>query len=374
VKPARCDRIWELDAYREGRLSGPDALSFERHLRACAECTDRQASDDRLREVAKRLPDAQTPAIDVKRMRRRILNDAAMGLPRQRSRWASVGVAAGVAAAVAGAAGMKHWTGNVPVRGTTPAATQEAAPSLPPATDALAATITPAQGARWSQARDGGYERVRLDDGKVTVHVRPQLANERFVVSVPDGEIEVRGTTFEVTVASGRTTAVRVSDGTVELRLLGFAVRRIGPDEAWPEASAAAPERPAPAAPPASPGPSTTAHRDAPGAPPAATASRSTNNDAETTAYSEAMRLLSSGQNDQAAAALRAFVVAYPGAAEAEDATFLEAVALARAGRADAAGLAAEHHLAAYPSSFHRKEATTLVERAARLRDASASP
>jgi TolA-binding protein len=191
------------------------------------------------------------------------------------------------------------------------------------------------------------------------VHVRPQAANEGFVLLLPDGSIEVRGTTFDVTVENGRTRAVHVDEGIVELRLRGQSVRRLLAGEAWP------PSEPAPANPPVFHAPDA-APRTVASAPIAATSG----DDGRALAYSSAIALLTAGRNDEAAVALHAFFVSHPDAPQAEDASFLEAVALARAGRIDAAGLVAEDHLARFPSSFHEKEAAQLVERAARWRDA----
>jgi hypothetical protein len=228
----------------------------------------------------------------------------------------------------------------------------------------MAGTVTAAPAARWSQSREGTVERVQLDDGTIAVHVRPQRPDERFIVFTPDGEIEVRGTTFDVTVEGGRTTGVHVREGVVELRAVDAPVRRLGAGDAWPAAASGALRPAVPAAPGAAReglGPTFEA-----GAPPVGRAGA----DDAIAEYMEATRLLSAGSNDEAAAALRAFDVAHPTAPQAEDVTFLEAVALARAGRVDAAGLAAEHHLARFPASFHAKEAAVLVVRAARLRDA----
>jgi hypothetical protein len=187
-------------------------------------------------------------------------------------------------------------------------------------------------------------ERVRLEAGSLSIHVRHQQPGERFLVVLPDGDLEVRGTTFDVAVKDDRTTAVHVTEGVVELRLAGLPVRRLEAGGSWPPATAA----------PASP---------------ATSARRTPDRDDGAADYANALRALGAGDNEGASAALRAFVVAHPAAPQIEDATFLEAVALARAGRIDAAGNAAEEHLARFPGSFHRKDAMVLVERAARARD-----
>ena len=89
------------------------------------------------------------------------------------------------------------------------------------ATAPLAGAVTASAEAVWTQARQAGIESVVLQAGTLRVHVRPQGPGERFLVRLPDGEIEVRGTTFEVTALDGSTRHVGVSEGTVVLRLRG---------------------------------------------------------------------------------------------------------------------------------------------------------
>jgi TolA-binding protein len=185
------------------------------------------------------------------------------------------------------------------------------------------------------------------------VHVRPQDAGERFLVMMRDGELEVRGTTFDVTVQGGETTRVRVQSGVVELRLRGRPVVRLVDGDAWTPSSAVS------LLPPRAPASAGTVR-----APPPAPADV----DDGVSSYAAAMQRLRGAHYEKAAAAFHAFVAAWPRSSQAEDASFLEAVALARAGRPDAAGLAAERHLATFPASFHRKEAAILEARAAALR------
>jgi TolA-binding protein len=238
--------------------------------------------------------------------------------------------------------------------------------------------VAPGQGAVWTQAREGGVERVELSAGTLRVRVRPQGAGERFLVRLPDGEIEVRGTTFEVTARDGTTSHVSVDEGTVVLRLRGSPDRSLGPGTSWPFAEAAgsqkavaAGSRDAFTAGGASPVSmvSTAVPAASIGAPTASIPRRSSadahDGDQGASLYVEAMRSFREGRYDGAAAAFHAFTLAYPRAGEAEDASFLEALSLARAGRADAAALAAERHLEAFPRSFRRREASVLVARAA---------
>lgn len=352
----RCSRSWEVDPYRDGLLGEKDARSFERHLRGCDACRAEWGRDEPLRELARALPDDAPTELELRRLRARVLRDAATGVtPPVASRQLRKASASLVLVATLAAGAWALFARHAP-----PLPAEASLVSAPPATtppqetpsaqaaEALAGAVVPTDAARWSQSRAQGVERVVLEDGVVRLHVRPQVAGERFVVIVPDGELEVRGTTFEVSVRQRATTRVHVDEGVVEVRLRGRDTRRLEAGQTWsPEALAVTP-------PPARPArPSTTA------------SALATDGGSE---YATAIALLRDGRNDEAAAAFHALVVSQPGGAHAEDASFLEAVALARAGRGDAAALAAEHHLAAFPASFHQKEAAILVARAAQQR------
>lgn len=345
-----CTRLWEIDPYRDGRLGERGAKSFERHLRVCEACRTLMKRDERLRDLARALPDDAPNELALRRVRTRVLRDAAVGIaPPTGSRGLRVGLASVVIAgvAVSGWAVLAHRAPASLANGTPFAATSAAPPEGPPTTPApgetLAGVVTASGTAQWSQARAQAVERVVLDDGALRLHVRPQVAGERFLVTLPDGELEVRGTTFDVSVDQGATRRVHVDEGVVDVRLRGRGTRRLGAGETW-SAAASPPIPSATHAASASPGMSATAGDGAAG-------------------YAAAIGLLREGRNDEAASAFHVFALSHPGAAQAEDASFLEAVALARAGRSDAAALAAEHHLTSFPASFHRKEAEILIAR-----------
>jgi TolA-binding protein len=352
-----CDRQWEVDAYREGRLGQKDAQSFERHVKVCSACRSRKDGDEHLRTLALALPQDPPSELALRRLRTRILRDVATGAsPREPLPLARMAL---VAALVLAALGGGWWALRRPAGPPQVAATSSM--TATPA-EALAGSVTAGADARWTQARQDGVERITLEDGALAVHVRHQQVAERFLVVLPDGELEVRGTTFEVSVSGGSTMRVQVEEGLVELRLRGRPVARLGAGESWtppappsPAATVATAEKPAiPRAVPSASG-------DRPIAP-------SVLADDGAAAYADALALLRAGRGDDAAAAFQSFLLGHPGAPQVEDASFLEAVALARAGRTDAAGLAAEHHLASFPGSFHRKEAAILVARAASQR------
>jgi TolA-binding protein len=358
MKRSGCDRLWEVDALREGRLGDKDAASFERHTAACAECRQRLADDEHLRELALGLPLEEPTELELRRLRSRILSEVATGsAPRTPQRWPLFAFM--TVLVVAGAAVWMLVVRRAPPLTTMPAArTTAAAPVTPAAAQALAGSVTEIAPARWSQLRSDSVEHLALDDGTIRVHVRPQQAGERFLVVMPDGEIEVRGTTFDVSVTRGATTRVHVDEGIVDLRLKGRDPVSLGIGATW---SAAAPSDTAPT----EPMPAQAARASRPAAARSATPAPLGDG---AQAYADAVRLLQDGRTGDAASAFHALVMAHPHSPEAEDASYLEAVALARIGRGDAAALAAEHHLASFPVSFHRREAAILIARAAAQR------
>jgi TolA-binding protein len=225
--------------------------------------------------------------------------------------------------------------------------------SATPNDEPFAGTVAAEAGARWTQMRDDDSEHVRLDDGILSLHVRHQNANEHFYVDLPDGQLEVRGTTFRVEVHDGATTRIDVGEGVISVRFHGM-------DEIWVSAGGSWSRAPATIGSIRSPKSSASTS-------PASTRKIASDQGAADD-YAAAVSLLRNGSYDAAATAFGAFLTAHPNASQAEDASYLEASSLARAGRLDAAALAAEHHLAAYPHSFHAKEAAILVARAARDR------
>jgi ferric-dicitrate binding protein FerR (iron transport regulator) len=345
-----CDRDWEAAAHREGQLGPKDVESFERHCRTCSACAEGLARDERLGALGRALPVDEPGELALKRLRARVLRDITTG-SSSRSPFSSrrvllvslLGAALLTVAAIVRLSSIVGW--GAPMN--APAARS---PAL------LAGAVAPAEGAVWTQTRSGGVERIELEAGTLRVHVRPQSPSERFLVLLPDGEIEVRGTTFDVIAHDGTTRHVGVDEGTVVLRLRGVPELSLGPGARW-EAQASSPADP-PAA----------AVVDAASAPPATIPRRAPagarDGDDGASVYVGAVRSLREGRYDAAAAAFHAFALAYPRATEAEDASFLEALSLARAGRIDAADLAAERHLESFPRSFHRREASILVARA----------
>jgi hypothetical protein len=332
---ATCDRLWEVDALREGRLIGADAASSERHRASCNTCRDRFDADEHLRDLATSI---QYPTMDMlraKRLRARILRDVGQRPAATRRGWPFALAFAMVCLAVVG------W--RLTHRPSAPVA---AAPAPGPA---RAGTIVPLADSIWSQTREGDVEHVRLERGELRVRVRKQAASERFFVELPDGRIEVRGTQFDVRVEGARTVGIIVSEGVVVFRARSQPEVMLAAGQSWP--------------PPPAPRPSSTA-LPAPlelGSPRAPEPVDTTADD-----YDAAVRAYRQHDYDGAAERFERFAIAHPHARQSEDATFLHASALAFAGHDDAAATIAERFLKEYPRSIHARDAEELIARAAR--------
>jgi TolA-binding protein len=358
-----CDRRWEIDALRDGRLGERDARAFERHARTCDVCAEAIAGDARLRRLGAEMRSPEASELDLRRLRARVLHDVA-------HRRRGLGHAPAVAAACALAALMALLLSRrsppphvitAPLAATSVSSPPRTPTPAPPSV-VYASTVQGDDGSRWSRTRDGSVEHLRLEEGTLRVNVRHQRDGERFLVDLPDGELEVRGTTFVVAASESATARVSVEEGVVVLRIRGLpAALVLKAGEAW---TASERETRAAHGPPAAPH---VAVASAPSArvsaPPPAPAA-----DDGPAEYGAAVALWQHGRYAEAATALQAFVVAHPSSPELEDASFLEAASLSRAGRADAAALVAEDHLARFPASFHRRDASILVARAARDR------
>jgi hypothetical protein len=235
-------------------------------------------------------------------------------------------------------------------------------PDRPP----FAGWVTPAPGAQWSQAREGKVETVTLTRGELWIVVRKQAQGERFLVEVPDGELEVRGTTFDVRVGGGSTQHVHVVEGVVAVQLHGHPAVELAAGQTLdldvPDVEVA--PKPAPSA---APPPSVAAARlPSPPVPLQTVAPRRPNT--ESADYEAVMKLYRGARYAEAAAGFRQFAMRHRDSDLAEDATFLEALSLTKAGQVDVGSVAAWRHLAEFPNSFHKKEASVLVARAARDR------
>src|SRR5690606_16961344 len=74
-------------------------------------------------------------------------------------------------------------------------------------------------GASWQTIEQGAALRLRLGSGTFLLEVDKLTRAQRFVLELPDGELEVVGTRFGVRVEPEGTRRVEVTEGRVALRL-----------------------------------------------------------------------------------------------------------------------------------------------------------
>ena len=202
-----------------------------------------------------------------------------------------------------------------------------------------------------------------------------------------DGEVEVRGTSFEVTATDDRLQAVRVTRGHVEVRPLNRRSVLLGPGEAWrwetPRPTVAAKAPPAPSPPPERPRrrPQWAAQaerlsrsdssEDSPQQSPAPQGSTDQERtDQERTyqertyqerTYDDAWDAMRAGDFQKAATSFLHVTEVAPQGPLADEGAFWQGVALARAGERHEATAAFRRMLDAYPSSSRKGEASAMV-------------
>jgi FecR-like protein/putative zinc finger protein len=340
-----CPRLFEVEAMRDGRLTGAERASFERHVTVCPSCSREVKACEALAKSLRASPPDQTAAdeLRVRRERIRLLAafDRALLAPRRswsmgpRVLW-PVAVAALVFAIL-----------------LFPRVRPAEAP-----THASSPVVHADSTAMWAERMVGNRENVVLERGALWIHVGHSSGEGRLLVVLPDGELEDIGTTFTVSADDGHTTRVAVEEGHVVLRLRGRAAIALGPGDTWipdprPVASAWAS-----AAPPAAPAPAAwldRSERSAPSPRPSASLASPPAPDPSVD-FRAAMAVLDVGDNHQAAAAFANFLEKHPRDARAEDAAYLRVIALQRSG--DGAGMkqAVLEYLGRYPAGFRHAE------------------
>jgi TolA-binding protein len=346
-----CRRRFEVEAARDGRITGPARASIAQHISTCEVCA---AQDRALREVSDALaalPVAETDSLSVRRQRQRIfaLFDEAQVRPavrRTNRRWAAgvVLVAGALAASVA----------FVATRGQRAAPT---AASPRPEERVNDVVIVVPQIARWSRVEEGSNTRLKLEDGELDIHVKHHGEAHGLLVSLPDGELEDIGTTFRVRVEEGRTVDVVVREGAVVLRRDGAGPLLLGPGESWsadgssPKASSSV----------ASTGPTATV----PTPPPHPRVAGTANKPYGAKEFREGVDLLSAGNAAQAAVTFRTYLARGPGAERTEDAMYLLVLALHRSGDDPGAQSAARDYVRLFPHGLRGQEVVRLFPTAA---------
>ncbi|HKY39139.1 MAG TPA: tetratricopeptide repeat protein [Polyangiaceae bacterium] len=365
-----CLRSWQVEASLDARLSATTAASFERHLGTCEDCRQERAALLRLQSLAERLPTATSTPLRRRALQQQLLSRANALLvgsaePTEWRRWGALALACVVLVLLLGVGSFWAWSAH-----TTPTAVTKPHFEL---------STTP--GTRFRVVESGATTRLACDDGKLEVSVHKLLPGQRFIINLPDGELEVRGTRFVLEVAQQRTRRLSVSEGTVELHFQGKPKLLVGAGEAWSKlqsaelspAPSAAPvvAKPAEETPPpvddatshARPPRPTAARAAAPRQPapdpPSSAATPAPSS--SVTDYVEAMAAFSKSDWGTAEELLVRFEQRYPDSPHREDVLFLQAVCRSRRGDAAGARILAQQYLRRYPHGFRAPEATQLA-------------
>jgi hypothetical protein len=88
---------------------------------------------------------------------------------------------------------------------------------------------------------EGQTVRSSMTRGVAAFHVEPLRSGQRFLLTLPDGDLEVRGTRFVVTIEGGRTQGIDVAEGTVALRLQGRQEMLLSGGDRWPSEGSSRP-------------------------------------------------------------------------------------------------------------------------------------
>jgi TolA-binding protein len=223
------------------------------------------------------------------------------------------------------------------------------------------------------------WETVRLWEGRIDLDVEPLGPGDRVRVQVGDGEVEVRGTRFEVTAHGDHLLVVDVAHGRVEVRPAGSPMAVLGAGQEWTarahtQASGVpGPEPPEPSlAPPAlATLPMRSPTSRATPLPPlrprpararlAGGAERALRPTRQEQLYDDAWDALRARRFDQAAAGFGRVLAESPQGSLADEAAFWRATSLARGGHTEKALPAFEEFLGKYRSSPRRGEAATIL-------------
>ena len=351
-----CPPAWKLTRAASSEPRDPE---IETHLGACAACA---AEFGALRELVGEARNLPAPPGMSQESRSGIAARLLTAPPEPRRRGAAPGRGA-IAFTVVAATITIAIVAIVPfVRRGAPSAQPPsltrtpAGPPAPAGTPRTSrASIRAIGNARFARTQPPPDEIVRLDDGRIELDVIPLAAGERFRVVTDNGEVEVRGTSFEVLAAGRSLRSVSVSRGRVEVRA-GGGLAVLDPGDKWEPAAPLAP-----AAPAAAPAQAVTEPPPARHVPGAKSVARRQASATETALFDRAWSSLRAGNAGEAAATFAELERRAQGHAIEEDALYWRAVSVARTKDGAVAGLLFRDFLRKFPLSARRGDAAVAL-------------
>ncbi len=216
----QCQRKWQVEAVRDGRLRGKDRDSALRHRATCAQCSDEDRELVTLGHDVSRLPELARDPMTVRRSRQLLitaLNRSLLEPPVSESFLrAAFALALAVAAVLVGGFAIEHEL-------RRSSATEDPGSVVEVRAEA---------GARWFERTSRELDRVDLSEGAAAFTVHPHKLR-RVVIQLPDGEVEDIGTVFEIRVSAQHTRHISVSQGRIAIRLRGRPAFSLCAGEAW---------------------------------------------------------------------------------------------------------------------------------------------
>ncbi len=321
-----CLRNWEVEAALDGRISGQALTDLDLHVDHCASCANERRSLYSIRTALLESARAHAPdPLTLRRIRNSALRraDAAIKSPRPRRRL-SYALVAALLVSLATATLYRIVSNPQPV--------------------ATIVDVYAAPNASWSSRIEGGAKRVELREGTIDVVVHRKPGDPQVLVFVPDGVIEDVGTTFTVSVVSGNTESIRVSEGAVVFSKHDQAPIRVEAGSFW---MASPPVHEIPSVIACSP----SARESVPGdrvKRPGVLKQETSRPPPSHTPLSEASAIASIG-------------LPSPSGAE-EDTAYLRVITLLREGRRGEAKSAAGQYLQDYPNGFRRPEIERILQ------------
>ncbi|MET0594851.1 MAG: FecR domain-containing protein [Polyangiaceae bacterium] len=346
-----CSRLWQAHAVEDGRLSGSDRASFEKHANSCFICSRETAELAELRSTMLQIPAFESTPLDHRRSRADLLVRANARTLRAHQdapkRWMWIAAFGCFAVMASVALVIVGWM--------KPGPNTVESLALAPVFE-----VDDVDGAEWASEVVGSTVRAKLVAGVAAFHVHHIQTGQRFLLQLPDGQIEVHGTRFHVAIRNGVTSRVEVSEGVVALRMLGEPERRLRAGEAW----TAAPIRDAFETPAAVVEPD--AGNEAPLVPQAASnAAAPAGSARRQDVFAAAVIAFRAGNYARTEQLLDRFLKESPRDPRSEDAWFMMAVARSRAGDAEGARRVAKEYLERFPAGLRRREAEQLAAQGA---------